>query len=422
MNSQTSIGELLIRCLGMGDPPPTASELEHELEQLTSSDWDGIIRGAILYNVAPLLYHRLKELSLDAVIPANAAQKLRQCYLNSALKNMRLYRDLSEVIKVFQSNDIPVIVLKGAHLAKVVYGNIAIRQMCDLDLLVQESDLPKVVKAMLEMGYSPVRPYTMEGEYTKKRLPSFIKKNAIPIEIHWHIKHRSVPFSIDTNGLWKRAQPASINDLQVMVLSPEDLILHLCVHATHHIMKAGLRPFCDLFEVIRHYRDEIDWKQVQHRSLEWKAERPLYIMLSVLKELSGKALPEDLLSILKSNPIDEHLVAEFKEYIIKYTVRGINSSSKLILTLTQFWESKGLMGKASFFLESAFPSRQYIAKVYHIHSDSKRVYFYYPVRLKDIVLRYSYIMWRLCRYDKETMALAKLGSRQTALKNWLISR
>ncbi len=142
MNNQTRVGELLIHCLGMGgDFPP---EEAGELKQLSSSDWDHIARRLIRYDAGPLLHHRLKgfgskansgagsgagsgaaskadsEVGSEAIIPVDAARKLEESYLYSALKNMRLYNDLSNVVRAVQSNGIPVVVLKGAHLAKIV--------------------------------------------------------------------------------------------------------------------------------------------------------------------------------------------------------------------------------------------------------------------------------------------------------------
>ena len=420
MNNQTSTDELLIYCLGMKDGPPEAGEFK----RLTSSDWDGLIRGAIRYNVAPLLYHRLKGCSAGEVIPADVVRKLRESYLNNALKNVHLYQDLSKVIRAFQSKGIPVIVLKGAHLAKVVYGNIALRRMCDLDLLVKKEDLPRAVNTLMEMNYySPYVPFKIKDACDKSQhLPPFINERAVPIEIHWHIVRPDIPFflTIDIDGLWKRAQPAIIDDVQVLVLSPEDLILHLCTHIIRHIVEfIGLRSFCDLSEIIRHYQDEIDWEQLQIRSKEWRMDRTLYPILSLLKELLGESVPEDMLGVLKSNSVDADLVAELRECIIL----EIDSSSSSGIMFAQILRAKRLKDKAACFLEilkKFFPSRQCIAQIYHIPSASARVYFYYPVRLKDLIFRNGYIVWQLFRRDEEIKALIKLHSRQLALKDRLM--
>ncbi|MEW5804842.1 MAG: nucleotidyltransferase family protein [bacterium] len=416
MSKQISAGELLLYSLGMGECG-AATELAHrELEQLTSSGWDEVIRGAMACNVAPLLYHRLKAFNLDGVMPMDAGRKLRESYLCNAVKNMKLYQDLSRVARAFQSNGLPVMVLKGAHLAKVVYGNIALRKMCDLDLLVKESDLPGAIRILLDMGYSPVDPFTDE-DIALLRLPVFIRENATPIEIHWHIKYANTPFFIDIDGLWERARPVVINDVQMLVLSPEDLILHLCLHAAHHILKIGLRPFCDLFEAISHYRNEIDWEQVRLRSRKWKMDRPLSLMFHLLGEFSGKPELKELINVLEVNPVGADLVPGLREHIIM----KLNSPSLPTFHLTNFWTSRGLKGKAAFLQKSIFPSRQYMAKRYHLRSDSKRVYFYYLVRLHDAFLRYRPVVWRLCLRDREMTALIKVDSRQIATQKWLMS-
>ena len=83
----------------------------------------------------------------------------------------------------------------------------------------------------------------------------FIKNEATPtdihLEIHWHIDRSSHPFTIDLDGMWERALPAIIAEVEALVLSPEDLLLHLCLHTCKHKLTGGLRPFCDIAETIR---------------------------------------------------------------------------------------------------------------------------------------------------------------------------
>ena len=423
--------------MGSDFPPEEAEELKH----LSSSDWDHIVRRMIRYDAGPLLHCQLRELVSQArsesgtedapeakpkahsgaIVPPEAARKLEESYLYSALNNMRLYNDLSGLIKAMQSSGIPVTVLKGAHLAKCVYGNIALRRMCDLDLLFKRDDLPKAVKVLLDAGYHAARPFEIDEECSvRHHLPAFIRKDSVPVEIHWHIEPPDAPFLVDIDGLWERARPVTINDVQALALSPEDLILHLCLHASSHILDdIGFRPFCDLSKVIRHYqrKGEIDWELLRLRSQEWKTDRPLYLMLSLLKELLGRAMPEELFSILKSNPVDARFVAVLREYFMMKAT----SSSIMTPDLAQFCVSRGLQNKAALFFRKVFPPRHYIAKTYHIRMDSVRVCLYYPVHLKDLLHRYGHVMWQLFRHDRETMTLARVESNQIALRDWLMS-
>jgi hypothetical protein len=95
------------------------------LETLSNSDWDVLIEESGRYGVASLLYHRLRTFHSDIPIPANVMARLRHIYLQSAGRGMHLYHELGKVLGLLRDENIPVIVLKGVHLAELVYGNIA---------------------------------------------------------------------------------------------------------------------------------------------------------------------------------------------------------------------------------------------------------------------------------------------------------
>lgn len=103
----------------------------------------------------------------------------------------------------------------------------------------------------------------------------------------------------------------------MLVLSLEDLMLHLCLHAVQHILEGvGLRLLCDLTETMKHYQAEMDWQKIQDRSRQWGTDRPLYLMLSLIRELAGQAAPSDILDILTANPVDARFVAGLIAHIM----------------------------------------------------------------------------------------------------------
>ncbi|MCL6583170.1 MAG: nucleotidyltransferase family protein [bacterium] len=414
---KSSAGEILICCLGLGSMKPS----EENLRKLSPSAWERIIRQAIRYSVAPLLYHRLKVSGLEALIPRDAARKLRDSYLANAIKNLHLYQELSTIIQTFHERGLAAIVLKGAHLAKIVYGNSALRYMCDLDLLVRKEELPLAISSLSDKGYHPIKPFDIEEVCTQKHhLPTFIKKDQLvyQIELHWHIEPPTDPFTVNLEGLWQRAQKATINNLPILVLSPEDLILHLCMHTVHHILDLGLRPLCDLSETIRHYQAEIDWKSLQLRSREWKADKPLYLMLSLLVEFAGQAAPQGVLDILKANTIEpHHFVTKLKNHIMM----KMSDSVALTTDIARFWKPKKPTDRIALFWQKAFPPRAYLAKIYRIRKESALVYLFYPVHIIDLIIRYGYTLWRLFRHDAELVPLAELESSQLDLRDWLLS-
>jgi len=208
---QRTADELLLYCLGMGADKTRAARLE----QLSASDWDDLIQQSVRHGVTPLLYQRFTTTNTSAPIPATVMQRLREIYLYSAKENIRLYHELAKVLKTLQNDGISVIALKGAHLAEVVYGNIALRPMVDTDLLVRKADLSRVEEKLLEMGYgSPERPSIEEQCEKVHHLVRFTKPDVFSIEIHWTIELPTSPFEIDVDGLWERARPATIAGIE----------------------------------------------------------------------------------------------------------------------------------------------------------------------------------------------------------------
>ena len=129
--------KLLLDCLKTnGDPKALSS-----LERLTIEDWNQVVQQSIRHSVAPLLYFRLKQSGLD--VPTNASEKLHELYLGSVASNMHLYHELSKRLQVLKDASIPVVALKGAHLAEIVYGHIGLRPMSDVDLLLKREDLAR---------------------------------------------------------------------------------------------------------------------------------------------------------------------------------------------------------------------------------------------------------------------------------------
>ena len=307
---EQSRNELLLSCLaGRSDEP-----MARELEQLSSSDWEVMVQQSIRHGVACLLYHRLSRMNLGVSLPSTALQSLREAYLHNAERNVGLYHELSSVLTALHNEGIPVIVLKGAYLAEGVYGDIALRPMVDVDLLVRREGLSRVKGIFIELGYG--MPDNSNAESSSHvDLRPFTKPSPIPFEVHWSLPTPH-PFRIDIDGLWERAHPATIAGVEVLGLSPEDLLLTLTLHAcNHHKFGLGLISLCDISEVVRHYNGQIDYEQLHQRAREWGISNCLHLTLLLSKELLQSDVPDALLIDSGPREFDRRLVSWAKEQI-----------------------------------------------------------------------------------------------------------
>ena len=74
-------------------------------------------------------------------------------YVDTAGSTMIQMEAMERAIGLLAAEGIEVIVLKGASLVESVYGNPALRQMGDVDLLVREGDFKAAVDVLKKDGY-----------------------------------------------------------------------------------------------------------------------------------------------------------------------------------------------------------------------------------------------------------------------------
>jgi hypothetical protein len=406
--------ELLCACLS---PEPNETTVAR-LDQLSPSDWEQILHQAIRQNVGPLLYHRFRTLSPNRDIPSIVMQKLRAMYLANAARNIRIYYQLTQILATLRNARIPVIVLKGTHLAEQVYGNIALRPMGDIDLLIREEDVLKAVEILKTINYTPSRQFQFDVERASHcHLPPLSQSGGIGIEIHWNLMRPIYPITMNMSELWQHAQPALIAGIETLVLSSEDLLLYLCIHTSvQHRFTMGLQPFCDIVEVLRRYRETINWEQVQRHVMAWGTSKCVYLTLYLARELLGIAVPEEILNTLKPQDLEPKWITLAQGQIfIKPEITALPMSSPL----ARVWQGNRLRDQIRTLLQSIFPPAHILATKYPVSPRSAQIYLYYLIHLKDMFLKYGPTVWRLWRHDQKMLALTEHEECGNVLYEWL---
>ena len=378
-------------------------------DTLASADWEALVELALRHGLAPWLHARLRK--FRAAPPPAAASRLHEAYLASAAQSLRVLHQLGEILGAFKGARIAVIPLKGACLAEAVYGDSALRPMADLDVLVKPRDLNRAVSELRALGYTSGQPFDPAAARAGfQDMPEMSRSAGVPVELHWTLVTPLSGVNVDAGeleSLWSRARSATVAGVETLTLSPADLLLHLCLHMSVHHRFNGirLRNIVDLAEVCRRYPSGIDWAELVTRANAWGGANGVRIALELALEWTELAVPQYAIAGLAGDPAGDTTIAWVKRKILNGAPPALNGQ------LDRLEAEGGVAGRIGAVRDALFMPRGVMARLYPAPADSWRILAYYPVRWKDLWVRYHGALWKLVTRKREFVEEARNEAR-----------
>jgi hypothetical protein len=251
-------------------------------------NWDSLIRLALQHQVLPLLYRGIQTISSDTV-PQPILAALQHHFHANAQHNLLLGGTLLRLLGVLARHDIPALPYKGPVLAIAAYGNLALRQFGDLDILVRQQDVEHAKDLLLAQGYRrwEQRPITLLPR--QRKVYELISADSqVLVELHWAITSSTFYVPLDPARLWERLETVVLLGLPVRTLTPEHLLLILCVHgAKHHWHR--LAWICDIAALL-HVSAQMNWEHLLAQADRWGCRRMLLLGVFLAQTLLGTSL------------------------------------------------------------------------------------------------------------------------------------
>jgi hypothetical protein len=267
-------------------------------------DWQWLIQLAHQHGMIPLVYTRLNTICPDA-IPEPVLNQIRSVFHAIAQRNLFLTGELIKILSLIKEQGIVAVPYKGPMLATLTYGNVALRQFVDLDILVEQEDIFAVKKLLISLGYHPKfeMTYAEEIAYLQSQTEhtyDFIHdETRILIEVHWRIAPKYVS-SIEFKHLSPDIEAFSLAGTTVSNLPLEDWLPILCVHASRH-MWARLAWLCDIATLIQN-NPNLNWEKVLLQANAFGCRRILFLGLFSAHHLLGVIIPEKIWQQVKVEP------------------------------------------------------------------------------------------------------------------------
>lgn len=295
------------------------------LPPLSEDDWRAVAALATQQRVGPLLLSRTHLPFPDDV----RAQLVARAQV-SARRALLLQAAVRELADAASARNLTIVVLKGLHLATSVYPSAGLREMGDIDVLVPAEQLEAVSEVARSLGYTTA---PMRG-VAHHHLPPMVR-GRVNLEIHWQLFNDELGRVAAPAGLIARSVPSGLAPT-ARSLSPEDLLLHICVHAAgHHVLEWGMRPLCDVQAIVHRDGDTLDWNIVGQRAREWNVERSVALVLVLARDYLGVRVPTAVEAQLSAAMPPPALLTDAVDFLFEHAehLTGTSESATRLLEI-----------------------------------------------------------------------------------------
>lgn len=249
----------------------------------------------------PLLGASLRAHGVESpVLP-----RLRGMYRKAWMFNQILLARTGDIVRELDEAGVPSMVLKGCAIALRFYGDIGLRPMGDIDVLVPAERIDEAVSRLTSRGWideTERRPGTKMFRDTH----AYYLTNGpeIGCDLHWTIGEHMLlgPDQDPTPLFWPRSERLDVADALTLALCPTDQLLHVIVHGAQPGSASRLQWVADAVMILR--SGEVDWARVEELAIHMRATIRISDALAYLGQaFVPEAVPADAVGRLRAYPV-----------------------------------------------------------------------------------------------------------------------
>ena len=294
-------------------------------------DWDSLVRLGTRHGILSLLYWHIKALPpalVGRAVPADTLHHLREHFHGNSMRYFALSAELLRILALFEAHGVLALPFKGVALATYVYGNPALRQPGDLDVLIRPEDASTAMALLMQLEYQPRSPARLTRSQ-RQALARFSwavhfynEKTQVEVDLQWRLLSPVLDTSTDFAGLWRRRDVVSIRSGTVRVVGAADSLGYLCLHGSKHGWIC-LKWVCDVAELLRKSPD-LDWERVARRA---QRQATLWLGLALAHEMLDAPLPAHVHAHIDRTATLQRLVEEIRDQLLD---RPVTSDSPTV--------------------------------------------------------------------------------------------
>lgn len=275
--------------------------------------WENLLTTAERQGVQPLLWRFLEQFGA-AVVPTPVLAELRAAVQINTLRNLKLTGELAAILELFTAHGIGAIPFKGPTLALLAQGDLAWREIGDLDILVARDNLPQAGALLAGIGYEPEFPLAQTRNQTFLNVSNTLnfrqRQRGVVVDLHWELSPALFPFEVRLDKL----QPVAPAGKQMVTLTTETLLLYLCSHGARHCW-ASLGWIADTAWLLQRH-PQLDWDEVCRLARATKSQRMLWLGLVLADDLLNAVVPPEIARLMRADTTAQRLAAQVSAWLL----------------------------------------------------------------------------------------------------------
>ncbi|MBO3699066.1 nucleotidyltransferase family protein [Roseivirga sp. E12] len=313
-------------------------------------DWLKFERFTTYHSVRPLVFQGMYLWNDRRKIPQKFFNKFETLGRRQSYVNMDHAREMVQLIGLISKKGLEVIPYKGVILARQAYGDIGLREMSDVDLLMKLEDFSTIRDVLLKRGYVASKdiPEHFEEKFFKQNFEYNFDlyeagKRKYHVEPHWKIGFKRWQTDLDYLDIFPFTRKQDFFGTSINMLTPEGLLLTTSLHHGGEDRWNRLKYICDIAAILLRFNDKIDWQFLLIESEKLKVRNIVLLGVSLAHELFEIEIPQQSKRVIQNRTIQKHTRQVIKQLWVGEHSANVNTYFKDIrfhFTLRQFLSTR----------------------------------------------------------------------------------
>jgi len=244
----------------------------------------------------PLVYRQLDRFGIDDP----GLRKLRGIYRRTWYMNQLLLDRLKGTLEAVETGGGDPLVVSSWELPVRYYGDLGLRSVAALHLLVRPDRVARSAQALSDHGWTgPLDPST--AFVRSRHNARYERANGDRCILYWRLFHEfSDPVrGIEPDDLWEQPIDLELRGVPARALNSTDELLNVCVGGARPSTWPTVIWVADAIAVLRAPDSAIDWERVVRQARRLRATLRVHDALSFLRQELDAPVPADVLVELR---------------------------------------------------------------------------------------------------------------------------